>query len=379
MGVLCLAAPPGSSCSSRSPGSRSSGSRGRSGHWSWRCRRRSRSSAPAAASGGDRGRAGRRDRRAAGLVVSAAAWLVPGDDYPARYTDILWHEGWIRQLVGGGKAPGGVYADVPNAYPWLEHALAALVMSAGGLAMTPTLIAVEAVMLARPRHGHLAPCGRARAGPCGGGVGRRPGRRRRRDRMGSRPPGPPRSSPPRAPTRPRPRPASCGSSAASATTAATSCSRPRRPRRSATSRPPCRASWGSRLCRSRPGPPSVRRSARRRAGGRGRGGAGLAFLASPVARDRRGDRGDSPWPRSTGRAQLVVAIPVDGPRDRRLARPARVAHGGSGRAREHHPRRPIEPTAAQALDALAVLWCSVPSARCSRRGRGRPTGGRWRP
>jgi hypothetical protein len=84
---------------------------------------------------------------AAGLVVSAAAWLVPGDDYPARYTDILWHEGWIRQLVGGGDAPGGVYADVPNAYPWLEHALAALVMSAGGLAMTPTLITVEAVML----------------------------------------------------------------------------------------------------------------------------------------------------------------------------------------------------------------------------------------
>src|SRR3954468_21246726 len=77
---------------------------------------------------------------AAGLLVSAPAWLVPGDDYPARSTDVLWHEGWIRQLVGGGNAPGGVYADVPNAYPWLEHALAALVMSAGGLAMTPTLI-----------------------------------------------------------------------------------------------------------------------------------------------------------------------------------------------------------------------------------------------
>ena len=84
---------------------------------------------------------------AAALLVSAAAWLDPGDDYPARSTDVLWHEGWIRQLVGGGNAPGGVYADVPNAYPWLEHALAALVMSAGGLAMTPTLIAMEAVML----------------------------------------------------------------------------------------------------------------------------------------------------------------------------------------------------------------------------------------
>ena len=84
---------------------------------------------------------------AAALLVSAPAWLAPGDDYPARSTDILWHEGWIRQLVSGGHAPGGVYADVPNAYPWLEHALAALVMSAGGLSMTATLIAVEAVML----------------------------------------------------------------------------------------------------------------------------------------------------------------------------------------------------------------------------------------
>jgi hypothetical protein len=84
---------------------------------------------------------------AAGLLVSAPAWLAPGDDYSARSTDILWHEGWIRQLTGGGNAPGGIYADVPNAYPWLEHALAALVAAAGGLAMTATLIAVEAVML----------------------------------------------------------------------------------------------------------------------------------------------------------------------------------------------------------------------------------------
>jgi hypothetical protein len=85
---------------------------------------------------------------AASLLVSAPAWLSPGDDYPARSTDILWHEGWIRQLVGGGRAPGGIYADVPNAYPWLEHAIAALVMSAGGLSMAATLIAVEALMLA---------------------------------------------------------------------------------------------------------------------------------------------------------------------------------------------------------------------------------------
>ena len=120
--------------------SRSSACRGPSAHWSWR-------SSPSSWRGARRfflpgSRPGPAAAIvAAGLVVSAAAWLVPGDDYPARYTDVLWHEGWIRQLVGGGNAPGGVYADVPNAYPWLEHALAALVMSAGGLAMTPTLIA----------------------------------------------------------------------------------------------------------------------------------------------------------------------------------------------------------------------------------------------
>jgi hypothetical protein len=84
---------------------------------------------------------------AAALVVSAAAWMVPGDDYPDGATDILWHEGWIRQLVGGMDAPGGVYAGVPNAYPWLEHAFAALILSGGGLGMTATLIALEAVML----------------------------------------------------------------------------------------------------------------------------------------------------------------------------------------------------------------------------------------
>jgi hypothetical protein len=45
-----------------------------------------------------------------------------------------WHEGWIRQLVGGLPEPSGVYAHVPNSYPWLYHALAAwLELLPGGM------------------------------------------------------------------------------------------------------------------------------------------------------------------------------------------------------------------------------------------------------
>jgi hypothetical protein len=49
-------------------------------------------------------------------------------------TDMQWHEGWIRQLVGGLPEPSGVYAHVPNSYPWLYHALAAwLELLPGGM------------------------------------------------------------------------------------------------------------------------------------------------------------------------------------------------------------------------------------------------------
>jgi hypothetical protein len=49
-------------------------------------------------------------------------------------TDMQWHEGWIRQLVGGLAEPSGVYARVPNSYPWLYHALAAwLELLPGGM------------------------------------------------------------------------------------------------------------------------------------------------------------------------------------------------------------------------------------------------------
>jgi len=39
--------------------------------------------------------------------------------------DMLWHQGWIRQLAAGIPAPGGVYAGEPNSYPWLYHSIGA--------------------------------------------------------------------------------------------------------------------------------------------------------------------------------------------------------------------------------------------------------------
>jgi hypothetical protein len=79
------------------------------------------------------------------LAVSAPVWFGAGDAYPG--ADILWHEGWIRQLAGGMPAPGGIYADVPNAYPWLEHATAGLIMSLSGLGVRDALAALEFLML----------------------------------------------------------------------------------------------------------------------------------------------------------------------------------------------------------------------------------------
>ncbi len=40
------------------------------------------------------------------------------------HADMLWHQGWIRELAAGASAPGGVYAGEPNSYPWLYHSIA---------------------------------------------------------------------------------------------------------------------------------------------------------------------------------------------------------------------------------------------------------------
>src|SRR6476661_1758146 len=52
------------------------------------------------------------------------------------FYDLRWHEGWVRQLLGGGHAPSGAYAGSPNDYPWLYHSLASILQLGlpGGMA-----------------------------------------------------------------------------------------------------------------------------------------------------------------------------------------------------------------------------------------------------
>ena len=70
---------------------------------------------------------------AVALAVSVLQ-LVWGPSAVAPISDMQFHEGWIRQLVGGLPEPSGVYAHVPNSYPWLYHALAAwLELLPGGM------------------------------------------------------------------------------------------------------------------------------------------------------------------------------------------------------------------------------------------------------
>ena len=212
-------------------------------------------------------------------------------------------------------------------------------------------------MLARPRHRHLAACGRARAGPGGVGVGRGPGASRAAGSGGSQAGGPgcghhrlPRR-PGLDPGRPPAVPAR-----ASATTAATSCSRRRR-RPALGNIPPAhaaRAGAGALPLAAWAAVRAAQRSSPRWWAAAG-AASGLAFLASPVAGIVAVSLALAVAAAHRSRAAWVAAIP------RWSAWPA----SGSARSRGTRPTwaglvnttrgRPIEPTATQALVAIAVL------------------------
>ena len=79
------------------------------------------------------------------LVLLSGMLLTDGATNPRG--DMLWHEGWIRQVAGGVDASNGLYEGVPNAYPWLYHALAALLMTLLGIGLGDALTLVAVLML----------------------------------------------------------------------------------------------------------------------------------------------------------------------------------------------------------------------------------------
>ena len=58
-------------------------------------------------------------------VVTYPGFLAATPRLWPSHEDMLWHQGWIRQLAAGIPAPGGVYAGEPNSYPWLYHSIGA--------------------------------------------------------------------------------------------------------------------------------------------------------------------------------------------------------------------------------------------------------------
>jgi hypothetical protein len=58
-------------------------------------------------------------------VVTYPGFLAATPRLWPSHEDMLWHQGWIRQLAAGVPAPGGVYAGEPNSYPWLYHSIGA--------------------------------------------------------------------------------------------------------------------------------------------------------------------------------------------------------------------------------------------------------------
>ena len=80
----------------------------------------------------------------AGLLGALPEIVQPVANYGG---DMLWHEGWIRQLADGQTEPTGVYAGVPNGYPWLYHAFGGWVFELLPGGMGTTLLVVELAMV----------------------------------------------------------------------------------------------------------------------------------------------------------------------------------------------------------------------------------------
>jgi hypothetical protein len=81
---------------------------------------------------------------AAGVLVALPELLQPAANYGG---DMLWHEGWLRQVASGALEPTGLYSGVPNSYPWMYHSLGAWLMTVGGGGMASTLLLLELIML----------------------------------------------------------------------------------------------------------------------------------------------------------------------------------------------------------------------------------------
>jgi hypothetical protein len=82
------------------------------------------------------------------VLVTPALHVQPTQLAPS-HDDMQFHRGWIQQLLGGASAPGGVYAGLPNAYPWLYHALVAGFIQTlpGGLEAALVVVQVFALVI----------------------------------------------------------------------------------------------------------------------------------------------------------------------------------------------------------------------------------------
>ena len=79
--------------------------------------------------------------------MAVPAWRSPVGSHPVSHQDMQWHEGWVRQLLGGAHAPGGVYAGEPNSYPWLYHSLTAWIAQALPGGVDEALVTVDVLGL----------------------------------------------------------------------------------------------------------------------------------------------------------------------------------------------------------------------------------------